>query len=408
MNLVKNIWDFLIKFIASIWWLFIPVLLFFIYLKIKDFYKTQKERREIEWSLLEVIPPKEIAKSPKAMEQVFTAVDEISDWASFEMVGRAGSTHFFIRIPSDYRNLIESSIYAQYPEAEINLIPEENDYKNQFPPSLPNETYDIWGTEFVLDKEDGYPIRTYPEFIGKDKEEEIVDPIAGITETMSKLKGTEAVWLQILVKPADDEEWNEDAEDVIDEILGKEKDESSIFSWITSLASGVAEFINNLFKAFHTPPSWSSKEEDDDKGGKDLTPGKRKTIEAIENKMSKIGFEAAVRFVYIDRRDAFTQSNISSVVASLRQFNTNNLNAFTQNEDIKTDTEGIFKEKTLESRKKRIFSNYVSNNFPEKTSILNTEELATIYHYPSTNVKSPLLKRVSTRRGGPPANLPVQ
>jgi hypothetical protein len=410
MNLVSDILNFLIKLIASFWWLLIPVVLYKIYKKVKDFQGEQEKNRKIKWCLLEIIPPKEILKSPKAMEQVFTAVDEISDWASFEIVGRAGSTHFFIRIPEDYRNLIESSIYAQYPDAEIQIVSREDYYFNQFSPSLPDSVYDVWGTEFILAKDDGYPIKTYPSFDeGKKDADQIIDPIAGITETMSKLDGTEAIWLQILTKPADDKKWNKEASKTIDEIMGKSKKEKTFFDKIGVFVNGIIEFFINILKAFNENPSWSEKGDDDKKdGGKDLTSGKRKAIQAIEDKMSKIGFECAIRFIYVDRRDAFTQSNISSVVGSLRQFNTNDLNALVQNENVKTKTNGLFKNKKLESRKKRIFSNYISNNFPKKTSILNTEELATLYHFPSSGVKSPLLKRVSTRRSGPPSNLPIQ
>jgi hypothetical protein len=191
--------------------------------------------------------------------------------------------------------------------------------------------------------------------------------------------------------------------------MGKSKKQKTFFDKIGVFVNGIIEFFINILKAFNENPSWSEKGDDDKKdGGKDLTSGKRKAIQAIEDKMSKIGFECAIRFIYVDRRDAFTQSNISSVVGSLRQFNTNDLNALVQNENVKTKTNGLFKNKKLESRKKRIFSNYISNNFPKKTSILNTEELATLYHFPSSGVKSPLLKRVSTRRSGPPSNLPIQ
>ena len=39
--------------------------------------------------------------------------------------------------------------------------------------------------------------------------------------------------------------------------------------------------------------------------------------------------------------------------------------------------------------------------------VLNTEELATIYHLPDMGVRAPLLPRVEAKRGEPPVGLPI-
>ena len=44
---------------------------------------------------------------------------------------------------------------------------------------------------------------------------------------------------------------------------------------------------------------------------------------------------------------------------------------------------------------------------PGSLPILNTEELATIYHFPTTFVEAPALQRLGSRRGEPPAELPI-
>ncbi len=400
MNVFQRILSLLGDFLAAFWWVLVLIFLIFLFLDLRSFYKKQKERREIKWSLLEIIPPKEVKKTPNAMEQIFAAVDEISEgWASFEIIGRAGNTHFFVRVPEGYHNLIESAVYAQYPEAEISPVPEHESYITQFPSDLPNSIYDIWGTELVLAREDFFPIKTYPEFGGAG--EDSVDPIAGITEIMSKLEESEAIWLQILVKKADSKKWLKAADDFIND---KKKDEGAL-GWIWPWVHSLAEFFENLIKGVVDPPTWTDYEE---KKKEEKPDSKHKASDAIEKKMAKIFFHAAVRFVYVDRRDSFTKSNISGVMGAFRQFNTNNLNALAENKKAKTKTEGIFKERKLEGRKKIIFSNYVIRDFPDRNSIFNTEELATLYHFPATGVKSPFLRRVSVKRGGPPPDLPVE
>lgn len=42
----------------------------------------------------------------------------------------------------------------------------------------------------------------------------------------------------------------------------------------------------------------------------------------------------------------------------------------------------------------------------ETTIILNTEELASIYHFPVVKVKAPALVRTLSRKSEPPPNLP--
>ena len=44
----------------------------------------------------------------------------------------------------------------------------------------------------------------------------------------------------------------------------------------------------------------------------------------------------------------------------------------------------------------------------QDTIILNAEELATIYHFPALKVVTPALTRVLSKKGEPPAGLPVE
>ena len=43
----------------------------------------------------------------------------------------------------------------------------------------------------------------------------------------------------------------------------------------------------------------------------------------------------------------------------------------------------------------------------ENRFILNTEELATIYHFPGQTASSPALKRIASTKAEPPVNLPL-
>lgn len=418
---MADIFASILKFVKPALWIGVPLFLFFVFFDAWLFYRRAKYKNSIVWKTLEIKIPKIVVKSPRAMEQVFAALHaiypfgirfwnkwwkgEVVNWVSFELAGRAHGVHFFVKTPEVYRNLVESAIYSQYSDAEIVEI---QDYVSQFPPSLPNKNYDIWGADFILAKDDAYPILTYPSFEerGAIPEERRVDPIANITEVMSNLSESEAIWLQLLIRPAGIA-WKEKAEALIDKLSGKKSTASS--NPIGSFFHGIGEFLGNLIAAPVEYPSWleagAGKEK---KEGGELTSGKKKIIEAIENKISKLGFEFVWRFVYIDKREAFTRSNTMAVMGAIRQFGTMHLNLFKPNLKSMTWARGIFKKFTFKRRQRFLYDNYRIRHFPKKFSVLNTEELATIYHFPLTGVKAPLLARIESKRGSPPPDLPVE
>jgi hypothetical protein len=398
------------------WWLILPLFLLFVFL---DFWLKMVRRvfiLKIPWKLLEIKIPREILKTPKAMEQVFAAVHSIKtkirffdkwrkgkvqNWMSFELTGQAGGVHFYVRTPEEFRNLTESAIYAQYPDAEIIEV---EDYVDLLPSVLPNKIYDLWGANYILAKEDAYPIRTYEYFEERVKEKRL-DPMAAVTEALSKTKEDEMGWLQILVRPIDDD-WKKEGEKLIGKLTGRKSARDR------TLLEDLEEFIINLIKAPFTPPVWSDGEEGSKGEVGSLTPGEKDVVAAMENKISKLGFEAIVRFVYIDKAASFSRDNVAAVTGALQQFNTQNLNAFKSHPTTATKTFQPFKEHKLYYRKRKIFDDYRLRKFPsplklKKIPILNTEELATIYHPPTTFVEAPTLRRLESRRGEPPAGLPI-
>ena len=413
--IVNNI----IAVFALTWWVVLPLALGFVFWKFWVYHVYIGYLRSIKWTLLEIKIPAVIEKTPKAMEQVFAAVYSIysfglrfsqkyieghlrEDWISFELVGFAGGVHFYIRTPEGNRNLIEASVYAQYPDTEIH---EAEDYKKLMPQTLPNKVYDVWGTDYHLSREDAYPIQTYHYFEEAQKEKRL-DPIAALTEAMSKLKNDEAIWIQILVSPTGDE-WKKEGEALRDKLIGRKKPASKGF------ADRVWEFFRNFSIATIEHPVWSGDEKP--REGPNplllLTQGERDVVEAIEKKISRLGFKTNIRFLYIDRRDSFTRSNIGAVMSSFQQYSTLNLNSLRPNVDTFTVIRGnikLFKDRRLWFRKRRIWESYRRMFWPKKVSVLNVEELATIFHFPSIVVEAPLLRRLGAKKGEPPAGLPVE
>ncbi len=359
-------------------------------------------------------------KTPKAMEQIFAAAHvpysyglkftekywegKEEYWTSFEIVGSNGEVHFYMRVPKQYRNLMESAIYSQYPEAELTEV---NDYVKDMPHVLPNKIYDIYGDEQILRAPDCYPIRTYPMF-EESVEERRVDPVAMITETISKLKEDEKIWIQIMAKPTGDD-WKEKGMVIVDKITGREEKKKKRQPFFSSLFGVTAGEV--MRSPFEHPSLEVEKKKEDERFNFRmlmLTPGQKEIVEGIERKIAKLGFETTIRFIYIDRRDSFSRDNVASAMGFFRQFNTQNLNLLKP--DKKTMTRGVHYWLTglrLRWRKRLVFEHYRDMVFNHHKPILNIEELATIYHFPIMGVGVSSLEKVESRKGGPPAPLPI-
>ena len=400
-----------------IWWIVLPIWIFNILFDVYMKYIRVRFFKNVKYVLLELRVPKDVIKTPKSMENIFSTFHatrmSVSDfkkkyikgetqlWLSLEIVGNGGGISFYIRTPEQFRNLVEAQIYAQYPNAE--LI-ESQDYVEFMPNNIPNKYFDCWGADFGLAKEPAYPIKTY-EYFEEVKEEKRIDPLSSIVETMSKLKGDQKVWMQILIKYTD-EKWKEAGDEIVNKLAGKKGAKKEM-----GFGEFVGQFAVNLAKAPVVLPEWDFGGDDKDAGTSKishLTQGEKNIIEAIQDKTSKLGFESFIRFLYIDRRESFNRQNINSIMGALQQFSTQNLNALKIYKPSSCSGSHPFKAQKEFLKKRLLYSAYRLRIFnPGIKAIFNTEELATLYHFPIMTVEAPFLRRIEAKKGEPPINLPI-
>jgi len=412
------------------WWIIAPVALFFIFKSLWLDYVQTKYINSLKWTLLEIKIPKEVQKTPKAMEQIFAGLHgtesnpnfvekwfkgEIPHWFGLEIVGRGGQLHFLIRTQEKFRNLVEAQVYAQYPDAEISEV---EDYVTDLPQKIPSDDYDVWGTELVLTKEDAYPIRTYSYFFEEAKEEERIDPLASLSETLSHLSPKEHIWIQILISPTGNE-WKEEGEKLVEKLIGK-KVKTTPKGLVLEEAHGWFEAIKETLHEFFFGPAGPSSVTKE--GGKEqsienlmlyLTPGQKEVVSAIEKNISKLGFKTLIRFIYWSKSDVFSKANVAAVIGSFKQFNTQNLNGFKPNGKISPSIDYFFKNRRNFYRKVKVLENYKKRCFPYRDFkgrgfVFNTEELATIHHLPGKIVEAPAMPRIEAKRAGPPSGLPIE
>ena len=404
-----------------VWWIVLPLVAIIIFWDAWKLHLHYKFAHSIKWKLLEIKVPKNVLKTPKAMEQIFAAAHapysygispynkywrgQEEYWMVFELIGRAGETHFYLRVPSQFRNMMESAIYAAYPEAEIT---EAEDYLEELPHTMPNPQFDVSGFEEVLRHENYLPIRTYPMF-EESVEERRIDTIAPLMEAMSKLKNDEQLWFQVVIKPTG-EAFRKEGEEEINKLLGIEKPKKPSMWPKFDLGLTPGEILRGPFQ--HPGEASGGKESKQEKPLRFLmTPVDKERADAIHLKISKIAFEATLRFMYVEKREGAVDSgHTNSIHGFIRQFNTQNLNSLKPNSPTSTasySVKGLFKKTRIRARKRFLYEHYRHFIPGHHESILNIEELATVFHFPLAVVSTTELEKVESRRGSPPASLPI-
>lgn len=408
----------------AVWWIVVPIVAATIFWEAWLLYIHIRFLSGIRWKVLEIKIPKNVLKTPKAMEQIFAAahapysygirfwdkywkgIDEL--FFSFELVGRAGETHFYLRTPEQFRNMMESAIYGQYPEAEII---EAEDYLSQMPHTLPNKDLDLAGFEEVFGMPNPYPIRTYPMF-EDPTEERRVDTIASFLEAMSKMKGDQQFWFQLIIVPTGTE-FKEEGEKIIKKILHLDEEKKSKGGFLPNFDLGIS-LGEALWAPFEHPGAAKKKDEKKDTNFMRfiISPGEKEVTEGIERKIAKFGFETTIRLlvIYNQAEGKSGERNVFLGHGYIRQFNTQNMNQLRPDKATTSASyaiRGLFKKTRLRMRKRLLYERYIHLSHNEKKPVLNIEELATIYHFPITAVSTSELEKVESRKGTPPATLPV-
>ena len=381
----------------------------------------------VKWSkghkfvLLAIDIPRGNEQTPKAVENMFTyfggahgSISFFEKWFlglyqksfSFEIVSINGYTQFIIRTPVEWRNLVESAVYSQYPDAEIYEV---DDYVNEVPHKVPDDEYDFWGVEFVQGAPAAYPIKCYQEFehsIGPS-EMQFKDPMASLMDLCGSLKDGEQLWFQIVVIPTDFS-WIKNSEKEINKVLGrKPKVKEDFLDKGVKILGDVSEMIYPLWGDVDDKPK-----EEKSKNMMDLTPGEKEKVEAIQRKASKMGFEAKIRVIYMAKKDVMNKAKaVSGFVGFVKQFISLNLNNL-KPEMKRTATKGAyFGIKRQVNRKKRmLLSAYIdrSDSIGPSPGVFNIEELATLWHFPvEGSVKSSMIQKAPGRKADAPSYLPI-
>ena len=285
---------------------------------------------------------------------------------SFEIIAKDGFIRYYAIVPAVLTETVKQSIQSAYPTARI----EEKREENIFAPNGSVEA--VSGAELTLNKEFYLPLATY--------EDTKRDASMAILNALSSVSKDEGAAVQILFRPAQ-KNWAAPAKEYIENTQKGKKTNKTI-------GAGIGEIAMDIMRA-----PWEVPGEHEKTTETTVTSIKQDEITAITNKMRYPGFETLIRIIASSSSKPRSDAIVGGIVSSFSQFDSPALNGFKVN---------IFKDP------KKLTVDYTFRFFPLKnrSNILNSVELASIFHLPEQNaIPNSQVERQLTKQVDGPAKL---
>src|SRR3989339_891454 len=240
---------------------------------------------------------------------------------------------FYVALPRYLESVFEKYVQGVYPSAIVDKVPE--DYTIFEPQGATAAAY------MRLAENSLFPISTY-QVLEKD-------PLASLSNNLSKIKPNEGGAVQIIIRPVPRLNLRKKGEKALKKIRqGKPKEQGY-----------------------------------DQKG-----------YEEIQKKIQKQPFETNIRVIASAKSRERAEEILEHLTSSFSQFSMSAINSL---EPKKLSKRGL----------KKLIFDFSFRNFNEKQAcILNLEELASIYHFPSHFIETPYIKASRSGVAAPPSDLP--
>lgn len=347
MNIFDNLTYYLGIFLLSLLVvvLIILVALGLLYLLVLFIRSQGREKMSLASVVLQVAVPRDNEVKIDAAEQMFSSLSSIKKGGFLSFL--TSQDHVSFEIVGKAQDI---RFYVVVPNKLRDLV--EKQIHGAYPGAEIKEVQEhniftdrgkVAFASLRLKGSDYLPIKAYKDLP--------VDSLSSITSTLAKMGEGEGAAVQILIAPADSK-WQKQGRSFI----AKTKK--------TEASPETAKYA--------TDP---------------------KTLEAIESKISKPGFSITIRAVVVSQDETAANLHLSNILGSFSQFSSDQ-NSFTKNRDI---------------LKPAFMTDFIYRYFPlfGKTSVVSTEELATIFHFPNKSVETPHIFWLNAKRAPAPAKIPT-
>ncbi len=279
---------------------------------------------------------------------------------SFEIIVKDGFVKYYTIVPSSLVETVKQAVQSAYPTARLEETREDNIFEGGAGISA------VAGAELSLNKEFYLPIATY--------EDTKRDAQMALLNALGSVKKGEGAAVQILFRPAQ-KNWSDKAKLHIENIQKGKKTNKTI-------GASIGDIAMDIMRAPFEVPGEHEKTEQ-----VVITNVKQEEMTAVANKMRFPAFETLIRIIASSSSQPRSEAIMGGIASSFSEFNSPELNGFKIN--------------TMKDQKK-LAVNYTYRHFPVgiKSNILNSVELASIYHLPeqssipTSSVERHLVKQV--------------
>lgn len=297
------------------------------------------------------------------------------DHFSFELVAHKSRISFYFMAPLSKALYLEQQINAHYPEASIEEIEDYNSF---------NAHGQVLAGTLKPKKSFIFPFKTYMEMDA--------DPMNSLVNILSKLGLEESISLQYLVRSAK-KDWHKKMKDVVINAY-KTKDINSVFRAGNAVLGGFFNFVFHyvilgIFGSVTEP----KKDKDDPTHNKELTEKEKEMLKKMEDKNSKAGLDANLRIVVSANSKEQAKIYFDNITNAFSEYTYYEYgNAF---DKIKTKNQI------------KIIDDFIYRRFRDELSfVLNTEELAGMFHLPLSRTETPNIDWLQSKTAPAPNNIP--
>jgi len=335
--------------------------------------ETRKEGSEAQKNEKEMI---------SVMEQFYASLINLKEkgWKNFlsgsshlifEIATAAGSDdiRFYVACPRRFADVLQKQIQSFYPTAEVEST---EDYNIFNPQGAVSAAYLKLSRDWI------WPIKTYQNLE--------TDPLSGLTNSLSKIPEGEGAAIQVLIKPI--KGWQKRVLSKVKEIQEGKKKKSIAEDILNTATEGIGIGTK---KDLNTPAQNFERQQ--------VTAADQEKAKLLEMKAAKVGFKTNIRIITSAATKERAEQLLTHLETSFAQFSLVESNSF--------DTyETRFRPRQF---LKKLVYNFSFRNFNLKRSfILNTEELASVYHFPIATTETPKMRWLKAKTSSPPVEIPSE
>ncbi|MBX4200872.1 type IV secretion system DNA-binding domain-containing protein [Candidatus Parcubacteria bacterium] len=278
---------------------------------------------------------------------------------------------FYVCVPKYLETAFEKYVQGVYPRAIVDKIP--SDY-TVFEPQ--GQTA---GAYLSLSENALFPLNTYQKL---EK-----DPLSTITNNLSKIAANEGAAVQLVIRPLSGSVLRKKGE----KVLGKIREGKHVRSAISEASQG--SFMKIMGEIFQSPPPKDAKKEMEALKPKEQGMDQA-AYDAIQAKIQKQPFETNIRLIASAASQERADDILAHLIGAFSQFSLGSVNSL----DPKIAS-GKKLKKFIYEFSFRIFN-------PKQANVLNIEELASMYHFPTQYIETPYIKAAKSSVTPPPTDLP--